>query len=333
MKAEFIQLIGIVALLNSVLALANENPVREFDPGFELAYFEPTDASLQGSIGLKYEVAYSIKLNDPLSESTSMPGLIPSRMNYWNVNIYSKGNVPFKENFPIADFIETGFDIGINSIQLKNLDQCSDNECSNSVKDNSFIGKLSATYQFEADRDFDNKQHAYGGKFRIVYKKSEGSSLQYFNPLEWGPSAIKALIGGGVDISGGRKLIAPKPFAEAYLPSLVIAVEQVDPEQDDIRAFIDQNLESFERVRVDLSYSSTLFKLSNDQVYRASFTYRYFHELSPEKAIEEANLDSFNYRTFAIHTPNDIVISYSKGRLPFDVGSEAMFKIGWDNRF
>lgn len=333
MKAELIRLGGMVILLNSALALASENPVREFDPSFELAYFEPTDASLQGSLGLKYELAYSIKLNDPLSESTSMPGLIPSRMNYWNVNVYSKGNVPFKENFPIADFIETGFDMGINSIQLKDLDQCSDNECSNSVKDDSFVGKLSAIYQFETDRGFDNKQHAYGGKFRIVYKKSEDSRLQYFNPLEWGPSAIKALIGDGVDISGGRKLIAPKPFAEAYLPSLAVAVEQVDPEEDDIRASIDPTLKSFARVRADLSYSSTLFKLSNDQVYRASFTYRYFHELSPEKAIEAANLDSFNYRTFAIHTPNNIVISYSKGRLPFDAGSEAMFKVGWENNF
>ncbi len=330
MENRLISACTILLILNSPAALGNDSPAREFNPKFELAYFEPIEGHSVGSAGLVYEAVYTAKLNDPLTVSTDKPKAIGDRIYFFNFNLYSKGNVPFKEDFPVGNYIETGFDLGSQSNRLKSLDQCLDGECSNNIQDDSFIAKFSATYQFESDRDFDNKQHAYGGKLRLTYKKSEESKIQYLNPLEWGPSVVKAIVGR--TSLGDEKLKAAKPFEEAYLPSINIAVEQVNPEKDSNRKEVDPELDKFERVRIDISYASTLLKLRDD-VYRASFTFRHFQEISPEENIEDANLDSFTYRTFAIHTPGDIIISYSKGKLPFDAESDAMFKIGWSYNF
>ena len=317
-----------VFLLASHSAHANGEPSREFNPLFELAYFEPTASNLSGSLGIKYEMDYKIKLIDPLAQSQDKPAPIPPRSSFWNLNLYSKGNLPFKDNFPVADFIETGFDIGMESRKLNNLVACNDDFCSNKTQQDSFVSKVSATYQFETDRDLKNKQHAYGVKVWLVYKTSDDSIIQYFNPLEWLPSLVKAAARSSGNVNG-KTISAPKPFNEPYMPSLNLAIEQIDPKKDDARKAIDPSLKKFQRARIDVSYSSTLFKIDDKDVYRASFTFRHFKEISPEKPIQDAGIDRYTYRTFAIHTPNDVVISYSSGRLPFDAQSESMFKIGW----
>lgn len=307
---------------------ADDTPAKEFKPHVEFTYFEPTDPNRTGSLGISYEVAYSIKLNDPLAVSSSTPGLIPDRLNFYNLDLFSKGNVPFKKDFLIADFIETGLDAGWEYAKIGTPSACDDDSCAR--QNASFLIKLAANYQYEADSDFGQKQHAYGMKSRIVFKPGTDSMLRYFNPLEWIPSLVKAATNGAV--TDGAKIAALRPFDEPYWPSFAIAVEQVAPKDDNKRKLIDPALDPYERARLDLSYSSTVFKVKDD-VFRVSFTWRYFKEISASSEIKNAGLDKFSYWTAAIHTPKDLVVSYSRGELPFDARSEEVFKIGWNYKF
>ncbi len=330
---RFFFIIGILVSASSVLA-DNGGIIKEFKPHIEIAYFEPQDSDSQGSLGVSYSLDYNLKkINDPLKELAARPEPIPQRFNFFNLNLYSKGNIPFKNNFLIGDFVETGLDFGWESTKLGLLqEKCADDFSSQKFQNNSFIFKLAGNYQFESDSDFDQQQHAYGVKTRIVYKTSSKSILQYFNPLEWAPSFVKMLVGDGFKISDSKRVTAPKPFNEAYLPSFLLAVEQVDPKEDEKRKLIDPDLEKYERFRSDISYSSTLFKVGDD-VYRTSFTWRYFKEISANEDIRDADFDEHNYLTIAIHTPQNLVISYSTGQLPFDASSEKMFKVGWRFEF
>ena len=331
-KCCFFLITGLFLSASSALA-DNSELTKEFKPKIEIAYFEPKDSDSQGSLGISYSLDYNLKINDPLKESLDTPQPISERSNFFNLNLYSKGNIPFKSNFLIGDFIETGVDFAWESIKLGSLQKkCDDDFCSEEVQDNSFIFKLAGNYQFESDSNFDQQQHAYGVKTRIVYKTPSNSTLRYFNPLEWVPSFVKMLVGDGFKISDSKRVTAPKPFNEAYLPSLLLAVEQVDPVENEKRKFIDTDLEKYERFRADISYSSTLFKVEDD-VYRTSFTWRYFKEISADEDIRYADLDEYNYLTIAIHTPQNLVISYSRGQLPFDASSEEMFKVGWGFEF
>lgn len=305
---------------------------KEFNRKLEFAYFEPKTAGKSGSAGFKYEFDYSIAVNDPLAGSTTAPQLIPARQNFYNINAFAKGSVPFKEDFPIADFLETGFDVAWESAKVDMISQPCDGYCDERVPDDSFVTKLALNYQFESDSEFDDKQHAYGLKFRSAYKLGSNSALQQANPLEWLPSLVQFLVGDGIGLSENKTLTAPKPFSNPWLPSLGIALEQIDPEHDENRARIDRDLGKYDRYRIDLAHASTLFGVGDD-LYRASFTWRYFRELNPDGPIEAAGLHRFRYSTFAIHTPQNIVISYSSGKLPFDFEGDEIFQIGWEFNF
>jgi hypothetical protein len=305
----------------------DSSPVEEFKPHVELTYFEPSNSNIIGSLGVIYEVAYNIKLNDPLAASTKKPGFIVG-LNYYSFNLFSKGSVPFKKDFLIANFMETGLDAGWEFCKLGTLqDYTDDSQDKQAAK---FLIKLSANGQYETDSGFNQKQVAYGMKSRVVFKPGTDSIVRYFNPLEWMPSLVKVTIKGMA--TDNAKIRAAKPFDEPYWPSVAIAVEQVAPKDDDKRKLIDPALDKYERARLDLSYSSTLFKVKDD-IFRVSFTWRYFQEISPSKEIKNAGLDKFSYWTVAVHTPKEIVISYSRGQLPFDVQSEKIFKLGWNYNF
>lgn len=325
--------VSVLSVFISAAALADEGEItREFNPKLEFAFFQPTSDQQTGSLGITYDVSYDLKLNDPLAKETAVPTVIPQRLHFYRAHVYSKGNIPFKSHFGIADFMETGFDAGWQSSKLNMMSRCADDFCSDAVGKESFLLKAAASYQFETDSDFIQKQHAYGVKFRGVYKVGDNSKLQYFNPLEWLPSLIKWSIGDGIKLPGGKVIKAPKAFDTPYLPAINLAVEQVNPEKDLKRSQIDPDLKNYERARVEISYSSTLFKF-DEKLYRISFTWRYFQELSPNQAIKDAGLDNSTYRTIALHTPQNLVISYSNGELPFDLASEAVFKLGWGYSF
>ena len=309
----------------------DDAPSKEFKPHIEFVYFEPSDPGQTGSLGINYEVSYSIKLKDPLAASTAKPTTIPPRLNFCDINLFSKGNVPFKKDFLIQDFIETGFDAGWQTSTIDLLAApCIDDYCSGHERKASFTIKIAANYQYESDSDFKQKQNAYGIKGRITYKSGDSSIDRYFNPLEWLPSLIKFLAGEAV--VDGKKIKHVEPFSEQYWPALGVAIEQVSPKDDQKRKLVDPQLDNYERIRLDLSYASTLFKVDAD-VIRVSFTWRYFKEISPTAEIKNAGLDNFSYWAVGLHTPKDVVISYSRGELPFDTRPEEVFKIGWNYKF
>jgi hypothetical protein len=328
----------LIAYLSSVgtfvFAADGPDPSREFDSTLEFTYFEPTDSQIEGSLGVKYSFEHGIKLNDPLIAGTERPRPIGSYINFYNVNLFAKGNAPFKDDYPVNNFLETGTQIEWVKTRADVVSVvCQTDFCDERTPTNSFNIKFAGSYQFESDSKFDKRQHAYGLKLRFAYKVAGDSKLQYINPLEWGPSLIKKLIGTSErNIGSNRSLAAFEPFASPWLPSFTIAAEEVDPSKDDKRKVADPKLNKFNRLRAEVGYSSDLFKVGED-IYRTSVSLRYYEEIDPSSAIKTAGLDSFKYYTFSIHTPQQVVISYAKGQLPFDLASESQYQIGWDFNF
>jgi len=322
---------GMTCLLTYNIALAD--PSREFNPKLEFTYFEPNDNNTEGSLGIKYELDYGIQLGNPEDQETNQPGVISARNNFYKINLFSKGNLPFKSDFQIGDFTETGIDLAWETVRVDVLTEpCRTDYCDERTPDNSFVFKLAGSYQFEADSEFDNKQHAYGLKMRAAYKIPARSQLQLVNPLEWLPSVIRLMVGDGFAVGDNKRVTASAPLSNPWLPSVGLAVEQIDPDKDDKRAAADPQLDTYDRLRLDLIYSSTLFEVG-DQIYRASYTWRYFREIGASEAIKAAGLERHRYSTIAIHTPQNIVISYSSGKLPFDLKSDDMFELGWRFNF
>lgn len=314
-----------------VFAQSDSDRVRGLDAHLEPAYFQPSGNDTGGSLGLKYNICYTKALNDPLATPAAAPAPIPEYLSYYSLNLFSKGNLPFRRDFPIHNFLESGLNLAFDYAKIGiPTAACTDLFCANDVKEGSVLMQIAGNYQFESDSDFNQKQHAYGLVGRLVAKPAN-PVFQYANPLEWGPSLVKA-IAGSIGSIGSKKISAPKPFTEAYLPSLNIALEQVSPEKDDARKLLDPDLSTFARVRTDISYSSTLFKV-DDAPYRISLTWRHFQEVAADAPVKDAKQDHFSYWTVALHTPKDVVVSYAQGKLPFDAVSEGMFKIGWDYNF
>jgi len=327
-----IKAIAMAILLNG-LVFAEDAP-EPISNKIKLAYFEPTEANTSGTLGLEYSLSYTKQLGtsekaqptDGEAPPAPMPSTASAPTNQYSFNIYSKGNIPFKDDYKVADFTETGlnlsgeyFDNGVVDMGVGKMPEYRSYT--------RFIYGLN--YQFEADSDFDQKQHAYGLKSWLALGSGQEGYLQMYNPLEWIPSLIKATIGSGKKF-GSRPVVVDKAFSGPHLPQLTLAVEEVDPEKDEKREAVDPSLDKYNRVRAEIVYRSNLFYLDDEKnQYAVTFHYRYFKEISAHREIKDAGLDSYNYRSIAFHTPSNLVLSYSKGELPFDRSTESVYAIGW----
>lgn len=157
----------------------------------------------------------------------------------------------------------------------------------------------------EGDQKFDQRNYVYG--FELNYSQNLGSQTYILNPI------------------------------------LTIGLEQVDPKKDIKRQAAFANADSYDRAYAEFGVTSGGIPLLGQEV-KLSYSWRYYQELSPDKTIEDANLDSFRYSAFAIQIPttilpwfedegNSFIFTYASGELPLSLQSEQTFSLGWKSDF
>jgi hypothetical protein len=149
--------------------------------------------------------------------------------------------------------------------------------------------------EYESDQDFDDTQIVYGGTITLAKLGVFGDN-NYF--------ALDANIG------------------------------QVDPKDDAEReAVLGPVLETYTRADVELLYMFNLGNVGSGMFDAFEINYRYFQELSPESAIELADLDRYKYAAYKLSFGNNLFVAYATGKLPFDRTSDQIVKVGFSYDF
>jgi len=174
----------------------------------------------------------------------------------------------------------------------------------------------------EGDQEFGNRNYVYGLGITAAYSPHPDSLLHMLNVLDY-PSRL--MRGGSIE--------TPR------LPIIKFGFEQVDGKEDDARMALLTNEERYDRSYFEIGHVSPLGKI-NGQPLKLNLSWRYFKELSAPAEIKGAGLDRSDYLTVAIQVPSEafsflestdssLIISFSEGKLPFDLEDQKVFELGW----
>ena len=174
----------------------------------------------------------------------------------------------------------------------------------------------------EGDQTFGKRNYVYGLGVTAAYSPQKSSFLHMLNVLDYPSRLLRA---EGSD--------TPK------LPIFTFGLEQVDGKEDEARMAVFANDKRYDRAYVEISHVSPLGKL-NGQPLKLNLSWRYFKELNAPAEIKAANLDRSDYLTVAIQVPSkafsflestdsSLIISFSEGKLPFDLAEQKVFELGW----
>lgn len=119
--------------------------------------------------------------------------------------------------------------------------------------------------------------------------------------------------------------------SNSIVPTVRIAVDNVEPSNDSPRALAGEN-SSYERFSGEFHLSVPLTKLL-DIPYLFSFNYRIYKEIGASDIVEQAGLDTYHLRTYSLSAPAGLVVSYSSGRLPFGLEEQQTIEIGFQTYF
>ena len=102
----------------------------------------------------------------------------------------------------------------------------------------------------------------------------------------------------------------------------------VDPSGDENRKLLlGDALTDFDRVHLRAEYS---FRLGTDSTVRkVEITYNEYRELDAPAIIRTAELDDYTYSTIAFYLPNNLALTYGKGKLPFDQEDGTLVQLGY----
>ncbi|WP_062060341.1 hypothetical protein [Cellvibrio sp. OA-2007] len=157
-------------------------------------------------------------------------------------------------------------------------------------------GGLEAGY--ETDQKFKAKQSTFGAYFYGQYE-------------DWGTHSWAGLL--------------------KVTPSLRLAIDRIDPNDDTPRAQAGDN-SSYYRFSGEISAWVPLGTFY-DRIVVFTANYRLYSELDPSDIVKNADLDSYNLRTFSLSNPNGLFVSYSSGKLPFDLQSDDVIALGFKTYF
>ena len=109
---------------------------------------------------------------------------------------------------------------------------------------------------------------------------------------------------------------------------LKLSYGTVDPSGDENRKLLlGDALADFDRVHLRAEYS---FRLGSDSTVRkVEITYNEYRELDAPIAIRTADLDGYTYSTVAFYLPNNLALTYGKGKLPFDQEEGTVVQLGY----
>ncbi|MDH5178694.1 MAG: hypothetical protein OEZ39_16690 [Gammaproteobacteria bacterium] len=110
-----------------------------------------------------------------------------------------------------------------------------------------------------------------------------------------------------------------------------LGYDKIDAAEDSGRTAL-TTTDTYDRFSVDLLLKYSLEKLNKKKygITSLELKYSYYEEVDAPAAIVNANLDTFNSRTFVINFNRGLYVAYSSGNLPFDKQNDRVFQIGFD---
>ncbi|MBC8026966.1 MAG: hypothetical protein H7Y89_13315 [Steroidobacteraceae bacterium] len=174
----------------------------------------------------------------------------------------------------------------------------------------------------EANQDYTNSRGLYG--LNVVFVSEPSAAASRYNVFDL---PFRAL----------RKSMSPGSRYRASFPSLSFSLDRLDAKDDEIRAAFTSK-STFTRASAEVAFQTILASFDEGPL-RFNISYRYFHEFSPPEAIKIANLDSFDYTKMQLRFPArllpivetdeyELFVSYTDGKLPFDVTSGKAIEVG-----
>jgi hypothetical protein len=176
----------------------------------------------------------------------------------------------------------------------------------------------------EANQSFTEKNYVYGAQLGVDYKSlSRDSMAARLNILDY-PFALIRYLTNYPGVDG----FAPSGVS---FPTLLIGIDQVDPQGDDARAAVGA-IDTYTRVRAELAFRTPLIETAQG-TYKVTANARYYRELGASTAVKNQGLDVRSYLCVAIVAPSGVFISYRSGDLPFDLKSQTIYELGFHTYF
>lgn len=328
------------------------NPIIERSNG--LAFLKDVDFKIKGfetknsenTLGFSYN--YN-KTNELTEYKYDAKKNLTTGMSW---NFLAKGNVAFDSRINPKDFLDTRISIsgfrdygGISKVAtattfqtIYDLDSEWPNLEGEALQENRqkvkrIVSSFLSTQTYidydinvglESNQRFTQKQWTYGTKIAIDIKSyGKKSRLGNWNILDY-PFALLRIL------SGYDNSTEFKPLGSTF-PTFVIGIDQVDPVDNDSRESAGEN-DKFNRFKGEIYFRTPIAQFKSQEIF-VNIDYRYLVEIDPSEAIKAADIDEFDYTTLSISSSNGVYISYSNGKLPFDLKSQQVYELGWKFHF
>jgi hypothetical protein len=175
---------------------------------------------------------------------------------------------------------------------------------------------------FETDQRFDARNAVIGVRGILDVKAwNKDSVTTWANLLDYPFATLRYLLGSDESFQprGGS------------LPQLLLGADWVEPQGDDPRTLVGER-DGFCRLRGELGFRTPLGTVG-ERTLHLSCNYRIFHEVGAEAAVRAAELQTYDYASVAIVANGGLFVSYRTGRLPFDLGDDEAFEVGFKTYF
>lgn len=189
-----------------------------------------------------------------------------------------------------------------------------------------FAYELGLDYNTEGNQDFTEKQLAYGAHIALSYEPARNSAIQRLNifdyPFRW------------------IRTVTNSPDFNASLPTVSLALEQVDPSDNSIRTTLADASSSFDRAHFTAAFSTGVGVVNGFPI-TFEWIYQRFYEADAPASVEAAGLDDFEFNKISLYVPlpllginlesEEVYLRYTSGSLPFDTSGEEAVVIGWQS--
>jgi hypothetical protein len=310
--------------------------------------FEPTSSGKNASLGVEY--SYDKAVTDAKVFDGQNPG-------YLSFNLKARGNVSFDKNNNPADFLQSGGQfhlwqffgqteedpIGSDGLTLSDrtfrelaqekyrgksgaelratpewqsyIQHAFDNDPLD------FLYDATGNLSLESNQTFSKKQWAYGLEAHAVLRVWDPNSAgSKFNIFDW-PFALTRMLGGEQFQPRGR-----------FLPAVMAGIDLIDPVGNADRFKIDPDKSAYPRFKAEIGFRSKVVEIEGKPIW-FNAGYRYFQELGASSAIQAANMDTQHYFTASLDLLWNVSVTYSVGKLPFDLKNQQVWALGYNVRF
>lgn len=324
----------------------DDNPLRKLIDAANIKFkvFDSDKSGKETSLGISYDFSRDINRYYFSNETARNDGL--------SLNISAKGNVAFDKSANPRDFLDTkvsflGFASRGGAITTtrevqEHLNHLEDAAAESTTREEllknpatveaariirahmstQYYVELVANGGIESDQSFSQKQYTYGGHLALDIKGwNPDSPWARFNVFDYPFAVTRLFLKNDAEWS---------PRGSAF-PTVMVGVDQVMPTGHNPRAMVGDTSD-FSRFKLQAGYRTMVGHI-NGQAAFFEANVRYYQELGASAAVKAASLDSTTVFTAVLLLPKGMFVSYSTGRLPFDVKDSQVYEAGFQYSF